>query len=309
MSINYNKITTLLSEYKPISIEIYINYLKFLENEKDKEGKQKNKWFPYFTDEQAAEVFKKVARDNVYIDGETITISYRGKIIVSYNYQAYKNIVLNIYPETTFDIQLVYDGDDFSFFKESGRVVYSHRIKNPFETNKKIIGTYCIIKNNRGEFLETLSMDDVAKMKAVATTKNIWNEWESEMVLKSVIKRSCKRHFKDIVVNVEKLDNDNYELDNVTVDNILQTKIENTNSISELSAIYKENINSVPDKVSFTRILGERKAELIELLPPYDESCEAKAIELLKKHGKFDALLTKWKFTEEQKETLLSKAI
>jgi len=40
--------------------------------------------------------------------------------------------------------------------------------------------------------------------KAVATTKNIWNEWESEMVLKSVIKRACKRHFRDIVVNVEK---------------------------------------------------------------------------------------------------------
>ena len=35
------------------------------------------------------------------------------------------------------------------------------------------------------------------------------------MVLKSVIKRSCKRHFKDLVTNIEETDKDNYNLDNV----------------------------------------------------------------------------------------------
>jgi hypothetical protein len=311
---NYQKIIDALNNsdhihYDSVNVEIYITYLKFLEQEKDKDKETlKNKWFPYFKDEEAIDIFKKVAKDNVFIDGETITLSNRGKIIVSYNYQAYKNLLLNVYPESTFDIQVVNEGDDFSFFKDSGRVVYSHRLKDPFATNKTIIGTYCIIKNSRGEFLETLNMDDIAKMKAVATTKNIWDQWESEMVLKSVIKRACKRHFRDIVVNVEKLDNENYDLNAVNVDSLVQTDIEKATTFADLGTIYNKNVNSVADKVNFVRLLGERKEKLIELLPEFKTEDETKALELIKKYnGKFDPLLLVWKFTEDQKESLITK--
>ena len=44
-----------------------------------KDGSLSNPWFPYFKDEEAVDIYKKVAKDNVFIDGETITISYRGK--------------------------------------------------------------------------------------------------------------------------------------------------------------------------------------------------------------------------------------
>lgn len=305
---DYKKVSDLLIGYDKVNVDIYINYLKFMEKDKKKDGSLSNPWFPYFKDEEAVDIYKKVAKDNVFIDGETITISYRGKIIVSYNYQAYKNLLLNVYPESTFDIQVVNEGDDFSFFKDSGKVIYSHRINNPFATKKTIIGTYCIIKNSRGEFLETLNMEDIAKMKAVATTKNIWNEWESEMVLKSVIKRACKRHFRDIVVNVEKLDNENYDLNLVNVDSIVQTKIENATKFSELTKIYNENVNSVADKVNFIHLLGERKQKLIELLPNFKQENEDAALAILKKHdGKFDSLLLNWKFTEDQKESLITK--
>lgn len=305
---NYEKVKQGLSEYDRVNVEIYTNYLKFLEQEKTKEGQPKNKWFQFFKDEEAIDIYKKVAKDNVFIDGETITISNRGKITVSYNYQAYKNVLLNIYPESTFDIQVVHSGDDFSFFKESGRVVYSHRINNPFANKKEIIGTYCIIKNSRGEFLETLNMDDINKMKAVATTKNIWDSWESEMVLKSVIKRACKRHFRDAVVNVEKLDNENYDLNAVNVDTIIQSTIEKATKFDELTKIYKENVNSVSDKTNFVRLLGERKEALMKLLPDYKTENESQALEILKKtDGKFDTLLLIWKFTEDQKESLITK--
>jgi hypothetical protein len=277
-----------------------------LESEK-KDNAPKNKWFPFFKEDEAIDIYKKVAKDNVFIDGETITISNRGKIIVSYNYQAYKNLLLNVYPESTFDIQVVNEGDDFSFFKDSGRVIYSHRLKDPFANHKTIIGTYCIIKNNRGEFLETLNMEDIAKMKAVATTKNIWDAWESEMVLKSVIKRACKRHFRDIVVNVEKLDNENYDLNLANVDTIVQSAIEKTTKFAELTKIYNENVNSVSDKVNFIRLLGERKEQLMNLLPNFKPENEVKALELLKKYdGKFDSLLLNWKFTDDQKESLIT---
>ena len=156
-----------------------------MEAAKDKEQKQVNLWFKNFTNEQAIEVYKKVAMDNLFIDGTSITISFRyGKIIVTYNFQAYKNKLLNVYPESTFDIQLVKEGDYFSFEKINGRVEYIHKINNPFKIDSPTIGVYCIIKNTRGEFLETLDMAEIQKMKNVATTKNIWNTWEGEMVLK-----------------------------------------------------------------------------------------------------------------------------
>lgn len=304
---DYKKVSDSLSEYDKVNVEIYINYLKFIESEK-KNNAIKNTWFPYFKDDDAIDIYKKVAKDNVFIDGETITISNRGKIIVSYNYQAYKNVLLNVYPESTFDMQVVYEGDDFSFFKESGKVIYSHRLKNPFATKKVVIGTYCIIKNSRGEFLETLDFDEIMKMRNIATTKNIWDEWFSEMVLKSVIKRACKRHFRDIVVNVEKLDNENYDLNLVNVDSIVQTKIENATKFSELTKIYNENVNSVADKVNFIHLLGEKKQKLMDLLPDFKQENEDTALTILKKHdGKFDSLLLSWKFTEDQKESLITK--
>lgn len=217
---NYIEIENRLKDYNrepsgKIAVENYISYLKKVETDKDrKTGEIKNKWFFYVKEKQLIELFKKVANDGLYIDGETITIqSMGGSLTINYNYQAYKNKLLCVYPETTFDIQNVYEGDSFKFQKKSGVVEYTHEMGDPFKTDKKIIGCYCVIKNSRGEFLEILNMDEIAKMRAVAKTQTIWNEWESEMILKSVMKRACKRHFRDIVMNIEKHDNENYDLD------------------------------------------------------------------------------------------------
>jgi hypothetical protein len=304
---NYEKIKTELTDYDKVHVGNYLTYLKFLETEKNKDQTLKNPWFTRQTEEQLIDVFKKVATDNVFIDGETITIGFRGKLLVTYNYQAYKNLVLNVYPETLFDMQNVHEGDTFSFNKESGKVIYSHKINNPFALNKQIIGTYCIIKNSRGEFLETLNMQDIEKMKAVATTKNIWNDWQSEMVLKSVIKRACKRHFRDIVVNVEAIDNESNDLERVNVEELIQEKIEKATSFSELEKIYKDEKDNVKDKVNFMRLLGEKKEALKELLPDYTTENEAEAIRIYKKYNKVEPLLLHWKMTDEQVISLLDK--
>ena len=205
-------------------------------------------------------------------------------------------------------MQNVHEGDTFSFNKENGKVIYSHKINNPFALDKQIIGCYCIMKNSRGEFLETLNMQDIEKMKAVAMTKNIWNDWQSEMVLKSVIKRACKRHFRDIIVNVEKIDNENNDLDRVNVEDLIQSKIEKATSFDELTKIYKSEKDNVKDLVNFTRLLGERKEELMLLLPKYTIENEQEAIELFKKHGKIDRVLLHWKMTEDQILTLIERA-
>lgn len=265
---NYEIIKKGLSEFNSTHVEVYVKYLKQLETEKAKDGKLKNYWFAQnVTDQSAIELFKKVALDNLYIDGETITIGYKGKVIVTYNYQAYKNLVLNIYPESTFDMQNVYKGDEFSFRKESGKVMYSHKITDPFATNREIIGTYCIIKNSRGEFLETLNLEDIKKMRATATTQAVWDAWETEMILKSVIKRSCKRHFKDIVRNVETLDNENYDLELSSLndkDIEIRKLIENAETQEAIAQIYRDNQNIFSDKSILIKLCGERKNEILK---------------------------------------------
>lgn len=239
---DYAKLKIELQKYDSYDeVDVYFNYLKKLETEKDtKTGDLKNKWFQYFTEKQAADLFRKVNIDGLFIDGDTIILQFKGSVMLSYNYQAYKNKLLNIYPETLFDIQNVHEGDKFAFKKESGKVIYSHEITNPFETDKKIIGCYCIVKNSRGEFIETLNMDDIKKMRAVAKTDFIWKAWEGEMILKSVIKRACKRHFKDLVVNIEKTDNEDYDLEKPLIieesDELAKATLEAAKNLDELKS-------------------------------------------------------------------------
>jgi hypothetical protein len=261
---NYTKVQEGLKNFNDIEVDIYISYLKKIESEKDKTTQQlKNKWFAYFTDEQAMSIYKKVSVDDLFIDGETITLQFKGSVTVSYNYQAYKNKLLKIYPETLFDIQNVYEGDIFDFRKENGKVFYSHKIIDPFGDIKKIIGCYCIIKNKRGEFIETLNKTEISKMRNVAKTQAIWNVWEGEMTLKSVIKRACKRHFNDVIVNIEIIDNENYVLENVSIDSEISNEIEMAISLEDLGLVYDKYKESEKiDEPTFIKLLTAKKIEL-----------------------------------------------
>lgn len=219
----YDKLKEALKDFDSTRVAIYLTYVKELVED------QKNaSWSKQFNHKQAAALFEKVAIDNIYIDGDSVTLNWiKNKVVPNYNYQAYKNKLLSIYPETLFDLQIVHKGDSFTLKKESGKVFYSHEINDPFDTKKEIIGCYCVIKNQRGEFIETLNNTEIAKMRGVAKTQYIWNAWESEMVLKSVIKRACKRHFKDLVVNIDNIDNDNYDVSNGVLVDVSKLKGKN----------------------------------------------------------------------------------
>lgn len=148
----------------------------------------------------------------VTIDGVNAVVSGFNMVMVTYH--GYKNAVLRVYPEAEVDIQLVREGDTFNFAKESGSVVYTHNIADPFEqTEKPIIGAYVVFKTKRGEFLETLNKTDFDKMKNASKMKYLWDSWASEFWLKSVIKRACKRHFYDVVAEIDKDDNEQYGIE------------------------------------------------------------------------------------------------
>lgn len=179
-------------------------------NKKDKNGKDLT------FNMQPTDLLKlyiKYINVGIVLDGVNAVLAGFNKVFITW--VGYKNKVISVYPESEFDTQLVRENDTINFAKESGSVVYTHSIADPFSSNKGIIGAYCVIKNKRGEFLETLGADDFAKMKQTAQISSTWDKWESEFWLKSVIKRACKRHFNDVVEEIDKIDNEDYTLEDV----------------------------------------------------------------------------------------------
>lgn len=257
-------IRELLKDFDQVHVTTYINYIESLKTLK-KGQKLVAPWLKKVKAQDLAEIFAKVAKDGLYIEGDTITLEFPGKLGVNYNYQAYKNKLLQLYPETTFDHQIVHEGDTFDFRKESGEIIYTHDIKNPFDRKKEIIGCYCIVINSRGNYIELLNMDEVEKMKAVSKNKDAWENWEGEMVLKSGIKRVCKRNFKDLVSNMDNLDNDLVDLENITVPNPLQLKISKCKSIEDINLLYEAEKETVDDEVIFLKLLSDRRLEIEDI--------------------------------------------
>jgi nucleoside phosphorylase len=211
---NTEKIKTLIKESgTPAQVNRYLTYLAKLASEKDNKGVLKNPWMKHKTDEYLAQIFNQVAEDGLVFDGQSITLQNTG---VSYDYQAYKNKMLLAYPESVIDVGTVHTGDKFNFQKDSGQVRYLHDIADPFNRSEStIMGAYAVIKNSRGDFLTLLSKSDIAKHRKVAKTDFIWKNWYMEMVSKTIMKKACKQHFNDIFSNIERIDNDNYDLEKI----------------------------------------------------------------------------------------------
>jgi len=255
------KLIELLKEYKKTDVDVFINYLVKLKNEK-KDGKPVNYWFGEISTDDFATAFIKVASNGLTIDGDTITLNYLKKLVITYDYHAYMNKIMISYPETQFDFGIVYDGDEFDFKKESGKVIYSHKKNNPFETNKKIIGAYGIIKNSKGEFLETINNEDIDKMRKSSRMQFIWNTWLDRMVLKSVIKRICSIHFKDLVKDIETQDNELNDPNRASLEAELLLTIDEADTVEQIDKIYASNIAKIKDKKQFIQILADKKKGL-----------------------------------------------
>lgn len=202
----------LLEKYKtPETIELVDTSILYVQKkiaEKVQDDRTK-KWVPRYHFD-AGWLLQSIAEcidTGFALDGVNYVIT--GNKMYMPTYKAFKNKLYMVYPETVIDLQLIRDGDTYNFAKESGAVLYTHDLADPFETTeRKIIGAYCVIKNSRGEFLETLNSTDYKKMRDASKTPTTWDKWQSEFYLKSVIKRACKRHFNDVTKALEEKDNE-----------------------------------------------------------------------------------------------------
>lgn len=256
-----------------MSKNIFNQYIAELKTKKKKD--KNNNWVlanPWATKKDTAfweDCWNKLEIIGLIFDGKHITINENG---LNFDYVAYKNKMLLAYPESKIDVELVYKGDTFSFDKTNGGLKYTHTFGNPFEhKDADIIGGYCVIKNKRGEFLTTLSKEEIEKARKVAKTQTIWAQWYSEMCKKTIIKKAVKFHFDDVYSVMEDEDNRNYDLENADVpeENILSEALKNAISqakdITSLKAIYDREYNGLKTaalKAEFVSLCTLRKGEL-----------------------------------------------
>lgn len=258
----------------------YINEAKSAEARAVKSAAYKHKDKPStpVTDNEAASLIAMAVKYwnmGLVLDGVNVVITGRNMAMVTAH--GYKNKVLQTYPESKFDMQLVRATDVFSFAKESGGVVYSHQMNDPFD-NKPIVGAYLVYENRRGQSLELLNKRDYTQMKDSSRQKALWDKWESEFWLKSVMKRSGKRNFFDAIADIEADDNETYGIDENAPtapdtyrtqqkQDVVQSAIEDIEEAETLEALKAVFVSSglmqEPDVVAAK---DKRKAELTEKL-------------------------------------------
>lgn len=261
------KIKELLKDFNDVEITQYCKYIEHLKTAKNSKKEIINPWANSRTDEYYADCFKKVKKEGFVIDGKHISIQATG---ITYDYVAYKNKMLLVYPDTKIDIGIVYKGDEFSFRKEDGRVYYKHEMTSNFNReDKNIEGCYCIIKNIRGEFITLSSIAEIEKAKKVAKQDFIWKAWFSEMAMKTTIKKAIKFHFEDIYSAIEEEDNKNYDISKLETELPTELIEEITLATDEqvLKSIYDTNKGKFKGDLNkqFCKIVSEKKKELNEI--------------------------------------------
>ena len=182
--------------------------------------------------------YVQVKNEGLILDWKHITLQSTG---ISFDYVAYKNKMLLAYPDSKIDINLIYKWDDFNFSKKDWKVSYTHKIWDPFkQTDDKIVGGYCVIKNKRWEFLTLLSKEDFEKHRKVAKTDFIWKAWYKEMCLKTLFKKAIKVHFDDIYEDIEKEDNEQYDLEKFKEQIEKEQELKQKEKSEELKTKYKD---------------------------------------------------------------------
>lgn len=256
MSDKHNKIAEFLNGYDEIEVKKFITYCKESENALNSNKTKKFPFWQYLTAETLADHFKNVKAQGLVLDGVHITIQSTG---VTYDYIARRNKLLLSFPETVLDVQLVYEGDNFSVKNESGKYIYTHEIVNVFSRNEnQISGGYCFIKNQRGEFFTSLTLEELEKHRKTAKTDYIWKNWLTEMYLKTVIKKAVSVHFDDVFNDIEKEDNKSYQLEEPETD--YAKEIEKSKSIDELLEVWNKMDESQQSK--FKPYMNAKKLKL-----------------------------------------------
>tara|TARA_R110000796_G_scaffold185721_2_gene302594 strand:- start:606 stop:1556 length:951 start_codon:yes stop_codon:yes gene_type:complete len=263
---NYKELEKKLQNHDSNKVNDLITHLKYLQTATKKDKSFTCKWFSFLDIDKVIILFNKAISQNLHIDGKHIIIENRaGQIRLSYDYIAYKNKLLTVYPSAKFDFNVVYKGDDFSIAKKDGKVYYDHKLNNPFDNkDENVTGVYCIIKIDTGDFFITLDIQEINQLRSIATSDDIWKKWFKDMCIKSAIKKIVSKHFDDIYTDINQNDNDYINLENpIDIELELKQRIEKIEDIGDLKVFYQNELPKVTNKNSFIKSLSIHKKNLI----------------------------------------------
>lgn len=254
------EIIELLKGFKQSDVENYASYcLRLSVEKKTNSSELKNPFMKSRTPAILADYFKRVSAMGLVFDGKHITLQSTG---ISFDYIAYKNKMYIAYPETKIDLGVVLEGDDFTYENVNGEIIYKFKPKEMFADTslKTMVGAFCLVKNSRGEFMTTLSKEEIEKHRKVAKTDYIWKAWFKEMVMKTVIKKACKIHFDDVFEKVEEVDNENYSVENpIDLELKYKSEIDDIDNLEHLVNYYNKNKGAGKE---FDKYIAIRKNQL-----------------------------------------------
>lgn len=139
------------------------------------------------------------AQDGLLPDGhEAAIVPYKGQAKYMPMISGILKKVRNSGELSSIVAQLVYknelDSGAFKYWLDSGGQHLEHT-PIVFGDKGSIVGVYALAKTKDGAvYIETLTMEDIAKIKAMSRGESSpWDTWEEEMIKKSALRRLSKR--------------------------------------------------------------------------------------------------------------------
>lgn len=200
------------------------------------------------TPESIVESIKKAVDLKLEIDGRQHChlIKYGSKATLQIGYRGLVYSIKRAFPDANIDAQLVYAGDEFTLEKQGDRTTYFLKRNNIFAKKEEIIGGFCYISytinGKEVSFCETMSIEEIQKVKGVAKQHSVWNAWFEEKAKVALIKRACKIHFAGIneVQEVIEYDNQESELKEKIVEAEIVEDVINQEQALELEELAKK---------------------------------------------------------------------
>lgn len=166
------------------------------------------------------EAFKASLDTGIPVDKRQLAyiVKYGNKIEYQIGFKGFISRIKEIYPTASVKAELVYEGDIFNVEKIDGKARYTHKMSNPFASVRTMTGAYAFVqytdKGKEYSFIETMSKEEVDKIRGKAKTAYVWNEWYGEMAKKAVIRRLCKTLFigDPKIAIMEDIDNKSFDI-------------------------------------------------------------------------------------------------
>ena len=170
-------------------------------------------------------VFFECLQVHLPIDRRGLVYVYNNKNVaeMKISYKGYIHRINELYNNPDLKVDLVFEGDTFEYWSESGDDFYKYH-PGPNRTTRdplKVVWAYAYYRYSvGGRLCSKLELIDKAELELIRSkskmkTGGVWGEWTNEMYKKSVVRRACKLPFISADNDdgmLDLIDNESYDM-------------------------------------------------------------------------------------------------